>query len=253
MCEELIADERVSVNGEVAVLGRRVDTMVDVIAVDGVPIGARPDFVYYLLNKPAGVVTTASDTHGRLTVVEVVPAEPREYPVGRLDLDTEGLLLLTNDGELAEMLTHPRYHVVKRYAAKVAPRPTLEAVEALREGVRIGRARTAPAYVREERHAGGKAWFDVRIAEGRNQQVRRMFESVGCQVEKLRREAVGPLVLGALEPGEARALSPAEVGTLREAAEAARLGGAPVWPVRSARPRAAARRRNDAARPRRRS
>ncbi len=254
--ERLVAAGEVEVNGRIVTEpGARAREGIDHVRVSGRLLQGAAKLRYFAYHKPVGCVSTLKDPEGRFCIGDVVEALGHRglFPVGRLDYHTSGLLLLTNDGELAEMLTHPRYHVVKRYAAKVAPRPTLEAVEALREGVRIGRVRTAPAYVREERHAGGKAWFDVRIAEGRNQQVRRMFESVGCQVEKLRREAVGPLVLGALEPGEARALSPAEVRTLREAAEAARLGGAPVWPVRSARPRAAARRRSDAARPRRRS
>ena len=120
VCEDLIAAGRVTVNGEVAVLGRRVDPEHDLVEVDGVPIGVQPGLVYYLLNKPAGVVTTASDTHGRPTVVELVPDEPRVFPVGRLDVDTEGLLLLTNDGELAHRLTHPSHGVEKEYLAEVA-------------------------------------------------------------------------------------------------------------------------------------
>ena len=120
MCEELIAAGRVTVNGEVAVLGRRVDPDVDLVEVDGVPIGTKPGLVYYLLNKPTGVVTTAHDPQGRPTVVQMVPDEPRVFPVGRLDVDTEGLLLLTNDGDLAHRLTHPSHGVEKEYLAEVA-------------------------------------------------------------------------------------------------------------------------------------
>src|SRR4051794_24543391 len=120
VCEELIAEGRVTVNDEVARLGRRVDPLHDRVVVDGVPVGVRPGLVYYALNKPAGVVTTAVDTHGRPTVVELVPPEPRVFPVGRLDLETEGLLLLTNDGELANRLTHPSYGIEKEYVAEVA-------------------------------------------------------------------------------------------------------------------------------------
>ena len=123
MCEELIAAGRVTVNGEVAVLGRRVDPDVDLVEVDGAPVGTKPGLVHYLLNKPAGVVTTAKDTHGRPTVVELVPAEPRVFPVGRLDADTEGLLLLTNDGELANRIAHPRHGVDKEYLATVGGGP----------------------------------------------------------------------------------------------------------------------------------
>ena len=114
-CEELIERRRVRVNGEVAVLGRRVDPDADLVEVDGAPVGTKPGLVHYLLNKPAGVVTTAKDTHGRPTVVELVPAEPRVFPVGRLDAATEGLLLLTNDGELANRIAHPRHGLDKEY------------------------------------------------------------------------------------------------------------------------------------------
>ena len=122
MCEDLIAAGRVTVNGEVAVLGRRVDPDVDLVEVDGAPVGTKPGLVHYLLNKPPGVVTTAKDTHGRPTVVELVPAEPRVFPVGRLDADTEGLLLLTNDGELANRIAHPRHGLEKEYLASVGRR-----------------------------------------------------------------------------------------------------------------------------------
>jgi len=123
VCEELIADERVTVDGEVARLGRRVDPATARVEVDGVPIGVRPDLVHYLLNKPAGVVTTADDPQGRAIVVDLVPSEPRVFPVGRLDRDTEGLLLLTNDGDLAHRLTHPSFGVEKEYLAEVEGGP----------------------------------------------------------------------------------------------------------------------------------
>ena len=122
-CDELIEAGRITVNGEVAQLGRRVDIEVDLVEVDGVPVGVRPGLVHYLLNKPRGVVTTASDTHGRPIVVELVPAEPRVFPVGRLDTDTEGLLILTNDGDLAHRLTHPSFGVDKEYLASVDGQP----------------------------------------------------------------------------------------------------------------------------------
>jgi pseudouridine synthase len=143
---------------------------------------------------------------------------PGLFPVGRLDFHTSGLLLLTNDGELAQRLTHPRFHVEKRYAAKVSPRPPIEAIDAMRAGIRIRGIRTAPAYVRETRHAGGKSWIDVRIREGRNQQIRRMFEIVGARVEKLRRESIGPLELGRLAAGDIRRLAIEEVTALKNAA-----------------------------------
>ena len=148
VCEDLIAAGRVTVNGEVAVLGRRVDPDVDLVEVDGAPVGTKPGLVHYLLNKPAGVVTTAKDTHGRRTVVELVPAEPRVFPVGRLDADTEGLLLLTNDGELANRIAHPRHGLEKEYLASVAGGAvSAGAIRRLRDGVELDDGVTAPAKV----------------------------------------------------------------------------------------------------------
>ncbi len=147
VCEELIADGRVTVNGEVAQLGRRVEPDRDAVALDGVPVVVRDDLVYYLLNKPTGYVSTASDPEGRHTVVELVPESPRVFPVGRLDYDTEGLLLLTNDGDLTHLLTHPRFGVVKTYLAEVEGDPAPAAVRTLREGVELDDGVTAPARV----------------------------------------------------------------------------------------------------------
>ncbi|MFP5376071.1 MAG: pseudouridine synthase, partial [Acidimicrobiia bacterium] len=146
-CEQLIADGRVTVNGVVAALGRRVDVERDRVEVDGAAVGVRAGLVHYLLNKPRGVVTTAADTHGRPTVVDLVPARPRVFPVGRLDADTEGLLVLTNDGELAHRLTHPSFGVDKEYLAEVEGAPSRGAVRRLREGVTLDDGRTAPARV----------------------------------------------------------------------------------------------------------
>ncbi len=147
-CEGLIEDGRVEVNGEVATLGRRVDPEHDRVTIDGVTIPVRPGLVYYLLNKPAKVVTTAHDPEGRPTVMDLVPAEPRVFPVGRLDWDTEGLLLLTNDGDLAHDLTHPSRGVPKTYLAEVTGSPGRAALRRLREGVDLDDGRTAPARVR---------------------------------------------------------------------------------------------------------
>src|SRR5215218_2208049 len=146
-CEELIDAGKVRVNGEVAVLGRRVDPEHDLIEVDGAAIGVRPGSVYYLLNKPLDVITTADDPQGRPTVVGLVPGEPRVYPVGRLDADTEGLLLLTNDGELTHRLTHPSFGIDKEYLADVEGSPSRGAVRRLREGVELDDGPTAPAKV----------------------------------------------------------------------------------------------------------
>ena len=209
-CEELIADGRVSVNGKVAPLGQRVDVDHDRVEVDGIAVGVQPDLVYYLLNKPRGVVTTAADTHGRPTVIDLVPAEPRVFPVGRLDADTEGLLLLTNDGELTHRLAHPSFGVDKEYLAEVEGAPTPSAVRRLREGVDLEDGRTAPARVALiPPHA-----LRIVIHEGRNRQVRRMCDAVGHPVVRLVRTRIGPLVERDLAPGEWRALSMAEVRAL---------------------------------------
>lgn len=214
-CEELIAEERVTVNGEVAELGRRVDTLVDMIAVDGVPIGARPDLVYYLVNKPRGVISTASDPQGRPTVVDIVPQSPRVFPVGRLDGDTEGLILLTNDGELTHFLTHPSKGVEKEYVVLLRgnPRLTEGQLRRLREGVELEDGPTAPAKVGQR----SDSTVSITIHEGRNRQVRRMFESIGHEVERLVRTRIGPLTDTRLKPGVWRELSLAERKALIEA------------------------------------
>ena len=215
-CEELIERRRVKVNGEVAALGRRVDPEVDVVEVDGAQIGVRAGLVHYLLNKPAGVITTADDTHGRPTVVELVPAEPRVFPVGRLDADTEGLLLLTNDGDLAHRLTHPSFGVDKEYLAEVETTPERGALRRLREGLDLEDGRTAPAKV----SLLGDRLLRITIHEGRNRQVRRMCEAVGSPVVRLVRTRIGPLADRSLAPGEWRALTQDEVRGLERAAAA---------------------------------
>jgi 23S rRNA pseudouridine2605 synthase len=213
-CEELIADGRVTVNGSVAVLGRRIDAAVDLVEVDGAPVGTRPGLVHYLLNKPAGVVTTARDTHGRPTVVELVPAEPRVFPVGRLDAATEGLLLLTNDGELANRIAHPRHGLDKEYLATVAGGPVSAGViRRLREGVELDDGPTAPARVSQP----SPGVLRITIHEGRNRQVRRMCEAVGHPVTRLVRTRIGPIHDRRLKPGAWRHLDPTEVRVLAAA------------------------------------
>ena len=218
VCEELIADGRVTVNGDTARLGRRVDPERDAVALDGVPVVVRDDLVYYLLNKPTGYVSTASDPEGRATVVELVPPTPRVYPVGRLDYDTEGLLLLTNDGDLTHLLTHPRFGVVKTYLAEVDGDPSPAAVRTLREGVALDDGVTAPARVSVVQRGGATTAVELAIHEGRNRQVRRMCEAVGHPVVRLVRTRIGPLRDGSLKPGTWRALTPTEVRRLYEAA-----------------------------------
>ena len=230
-CEELIAAGRVTINGEVAQLGRRVDVEHDHVEVDGAPVGIRPELVHYLLNKPAGVVTTASDPQGRRTVVQLVPDQPRVFPVGRLDADTEGLLLLTNDGELANRLAHPSHGVEKEYLATVVTHGgpvSAGAIRRLREGVQLDDGPTAPARVSQP----SPGVLRITIHEGRNRQVRRMCEVVGHPVTRLVRMRIGPLRDRRLRPGAWRHLTAAEVRDLARAL-AARTNSNPTGTLRT--------------------
>ncbi|HZP28266.1 MAG TPA: pseudouridine synthase [Acidimicrobiia bacterium] len=229
-CEALISAGRVTVGGRIAVLGDRVDPVTERLEVDGVPVVTRTDLVYYLLNKPARVVTTADDPQGRPTVVELVPAEPRVFPVGRLDYETEGLLLLTNDGELAQLLTHPRHGVEKTYVAEVDAVPGRGELRRLREGVDLDDGRTAPARARVLAQRADGAALELVVHEGRNRQVRRMCESVGLHVRRLVRTRIGPVRDDHLAPGAWRALRPGEVRRLYETATAEEPAGAGAPP-----------------------
>jgi 23S rRNA pseudouridine2605 synthase len=225
--EELITQGRVSVNGHIASeLGTKADPDRDRITVDGKPLRIPEQHVYLLLNKPRGYVSTVSDPEGRPTVMDLVKSvRARVFPVGRLDYASEGLLLLTNDGELTQKLTHASSHVPKTYLVKISGRPTEEAIEKLRRGIRIGgaadpkfRARlkavtTAPAQIKLFRE-GENPWYEITLIEGRNRQIRRMFEQVGHNVEKIKRVRYGSLELD-VEPGQFRHLTPAEVSALR--------------------------------------
>jgi|SRR5579875_225543 len=209
--ERLIAEGRVRLAGAVV-----RDPALEVsdgapVTVDGRPVGRRPPRLLYMVNKPIGVLSTAADPFGRPTVVDLVPSPHRLYPVGRLDMDSSGLLLLTNDGELAYRLTHPSFAVPRRYLVEVANPPLREAALArLRRGVLLEDGPTAPAKVRrlDEKR------FEIELREGRNRQVRRMSAAVGHPVRSLKRVAFGPLRLGRLAPGRYRALSPGEVAAL---------------------------------------
>jgi 23S rRNA pseudouridine2605 synthase len=212
---------RVRVNGERARLGRRVDLDADQVEVDGVPVGIRPDLVYYMLNKPLGVVTTAIDPLGRPTVVGLVPEHPRVFPVGRLDADSEGLLILTNDGELAQRLSHPSFGVDKEYVAHVEGKPSPAALRRLREGVELEDGLTAPAKV----SSIAPGLLRLVIHEGRNRQVRRMCAAVGYPVARLVRTRIGPVSDRQLAPGRWRELSSAEVRSLAVAAQPPQRGG----------------------------
>jgi 23S rRNA pseudouridine2605 synthase len=210
VCDELVADGRVTVDGKPAILGQRIDTAVARVAVDGVPVPVAPDLVYYLLNKPAGVVTTASDPQGRPTVVSLVPDEPRVFPVGRLDYETEGLLILTNDGDLANRLAHPSHGVAKEYLAEVTGVPSTGAIHRLRQGVELDDGPTAPASVSQP----SPGVLRLVIHEGRNRQVRRMCEAVGHPVRRLVRTRIGSVSDRTLRPGRWRELTNAEVHAL---------------------------------------
>jgi 23S rRNA pseudouridine2605 synthase len=215
-CEELIAAGKVTVNGDVAILGRRIEPEVDVIEVNGEGVGVRPGLVYYLLNKPTGVITTSDDPQGRPTVLSLVPAEPRVYPVGRLDLDTEGLLLITNDGALTHRLTHPSFGVEKEYLAEVQGELTDAELRRMRNGVELEDGITSPAKVSQPQ----PSLLRITIHEGRNRQVRRMCDAVGHPVIRLVRVRIGPLRDPALAPGSWRELTIEEVRAVSKAAAA---------------------------------
>jgi 23S rRNA pseudouridine2605 synthase len=213
--EEMIAAGRVSVNGETAVLGQRVDPASDRVELDGVPLVVDDTLVFWLLNKPPGYVTTARDPQGRATVFDLVPAEPRVFTVGRLDLDSEGLLILTNDGELAQLLMHPRHHVEKEYFVEVEGVPKPNALRRLREGVDLDDGRTLPARVRLVQSSDhGTSALEIVVREGRKRMVRRMSSAVGHPVLRLVRTRIGPLRDPALAPGAWRTLTAKEVRKL---------------------------------------
>jgi 23S rRNA pseudouridine2605 synthase len=213
--EQLIRDGRVTVGGEVVTDPARDVDGSSGVRVDGDPIRGEEPRAVYALHKPAGVVSTARDTHGRRTVTELVPQGRRLYPVGRLDADTTGLILLTNDGELANRLTHPRFEVPKTYRATTrGPAITDRALRRLRDGVRLEDGMTAPARaIRISSHV-----VEITIHEGRKRQVRRMLDEVGHPVRALVRVQFGPLRLGDLQPGRSRRLTAREVDDLAAAA-----------------------------------
>ena len=210
-CETIVRDGRVSVAGEVVTDPARDVGPGSSVAVDGKPVSVAQERVVYALNKPAGVVSTARDPQGRPTVVTLVPQTERLYPVGRLDIDTTGLILLTNQGELAHRLTHPRFEVEKTYRAVVGgPSVHEKALRELREGVELEDGRTTPAQVRRI----SADMIEITIHEGRKRQVKRMCEAVGHPVKRLERVAFGPLGLGDLPRGRWRRLSDGEVDAL---------------------------------------
>lgn len=213
-CERLIEDGRVRVNGQIARLGSRANPSTDRIEVDGTVVPTAPELTYLLLNKPAGYVTTADDPEGRPTVLDLVRADDRVFAVGRLDIDTEGLILLTNDGEFANLMMHPTHGVEKTYLAEVTGHLDRDAVASLRKGIDLDDGRTATAEARIVGRVEGRKLVEIRIREGKNRQVRRMVEAVGGKVARLVRTRIGTLTDRSLKPGKWRRLSTAEVRDL---------------------------------------
>ena len=221
-CEELIRQGRVRVNGQIVTkLGTRVDPLHDDIVVDGQPLATAAPLVYLILHKPPGYLSTTHDSHGRPTVMDLLSVPQRVYPVGRLDLESEGLLLLTNDGPLTQRLTHPRYQHEREYKVLVRGRPRRQALRALRQGIELEDGKTSPAEVRplegEPGHKG-MTWLRIILREGRKRQIRRMCATVGHPVQQLIRVRMGPLRLGDLEPGVSRRLTRQEVRSLQASA-----------------------------------
>lgn len=219
--EDLIRAGRVTIDGRVAVLGDRADSATAAIAIDGVPLPVRPDLIYLLLNKPRDVISTAADTHGRRTVLDLIEAPSRVYPVGRLDADSEGLMILTNDGTLADLVTHPRYGVTKTYVVRLEGAPSRADLRRLESGVLLedgpATARSAKLLARH----GEEALVEVVMTEGRKHEVRRMLAASGYPVLRLARTAIGPLRDTQLSPGESRRITAGEVSALYAAAGAA--------------------------------
>jgi 23S rRNA pseudouridine2605 synthase len=215
--ERWISAGRITVNGRTAAIGDQADVERDRIEVDGRPLRLEQPKVYLLLNKPTGYVTTARDPQGRKVVADLLKdIKVRVFPVGRLDLNTEGLLLLTNDGDLAARLTHPRHQVTKTYLVRVRGTLTTSSRRRLEEGVTLDDGPTAPAKVSKVRSSGSHTWFEITISEGRNRQVRRMCEAVGHSVSRLKRVGLAFLLLEGLPVGQYRPLTNGEIKRLKK-------------------------------------
>lgn len=223
--EQIILEGRVKLNGHPVKLGDKMDMHEDVLSVDGRTIRPpkKKEYKYYMLHKPRGYITTSSDDRGRKTVMELIKDIPeRVYPVGRLDKDSEGLLLFTNDGALANALTHPSHQVAKMYRVTVHPAATEEQVVALANGVFLDDGtKTLPAIIRVVAEDEDRTVMEMSIKEGKNRQIRRMCRAVGLDVARLSRKSVGAVKLGMLAPGKYRELKPSEILALKAAAEKA--------------------------------
>jgi len=214
----LILEGRVALNGETAGIGNRAIPGSDEISVDGVIVETVVPLKYFALNKPRGVVSTADDPQGRPTVLDYIPEEARRdyrlFPVGRLDMDSSGLILLTNDGLLANRLTHPSFEVSREYVVEVEPEPRAIDLARLRKGIELEDGNTGPAGVSLRGRLGGRAMVEMKLHMGRKRQIRRSFEHLGLKVHSLHRVRIGTIGLGALRPGDCRELDPREVKTL---------------------------------------
>jgi 23S rRNA pseudouridine2605 synthase len=214
--EKWIEEGKVLINGEPATLGDRADLTVDKVVVNGSALAPAEEKITVLLNKPRGYVSTLNDPEGRRVVTDLVSDIPqRLFPIGRLDYNTEGLLLLTNDGDLAQHVSHPRYHVAKTYLVKARGAVTASIVRKLEQGVLLEDGKTAPAEIGNIRTSGLNCWFELTIHEGKNRQVRRMCEAVGLSVSRLKRIRLGFLGLDGVETGHYRRLEKGEISRLR--------------------------------------
>jgi 23S rRNA pseudouridine2605 synthase len=221
-CEQLIAAGRVTVDGEVATLGDKVDVSVSAVRVDGLEVNLDPDVRYYALHKPPGVVTTMHDPQGRPDIRAFLPAGPRVFPVGRLDRDSEGLLLLTNDGDLANRLMHPSHGVEKEYLAEVEGEPNARQIAKVRSGVELDDGPARAVSARVVAASRGRGAVRVVMTEGRKREVRRLLAAVGLPVTRLVRLRVGPITLDGMAPGDVRPLVRAEIQALASAASSGR-------------------------------
>jgi 23S rRNA pseudouridine2605 synthase len=217
-CEEYLVQGRVRVNGRVAELGQKADPEVDEITFDGQALARPEKRTYILLYKPRGVVSSLEPQGDRKTVMDLVPADERLYPVGRLDLDSEGLILLTNDGDLTNRITHPRYETEKEYRVLLGDEPDSKQLNAWRHGVVLEGQRTAPAEVEREGHTAEGTWLKVVMHEGRKHEIRDIARTLGLWVHRLIRVRLGALTIGALKPGQWRPLEPKEIAQLKKPA-----------------------------------
>jgi 23S rRNA pseudouridine2605 synthase len=224
-CEQLVQAGRVKANGEIVPLGTKIDPEQDRVEVDGKPVHPPETGIYLILHKPSGYITTRKDPHAKRTVMELLKGvKGSVYPVGRLDADSEGLLLFTKDGDLTYRLLHPRYKVPKTYRVSLQRVPSEEALERLRQGIELDDGITAPAEVRWVKRSAGQIVLDITLHEGRKRQVKRMFLAVGCPVIRLVRIQFGPLQLGDLAPGKWRYLTAREIAALRKAVNTSTSG-----------------------------